>query len=42
MRKTCAERRKLTLLKDVKIRKRFYEKVIESVVMLERQIYKDI
>ena len=31
VRKTCAERRKLTLLKDVKIRKRFEEKVKELV-----------
>ena len=31
MRKTCAERRKITLLKDVKIRKRFEEKVIKLV-----------
>ena len=29
--KTCAERRKITLLKDVKIRKRFEEKVIKLV-----------
>ena len=28
-RKTCAERRKITLLKDVKIRKQFKEKVIK-------------
>ena len=31
VRKTCAERRKITLLKDVKIRKRFEEKVIKFV-----------
>ena len=31
MRKTCAERRKITLLKDVKIRKLFEEKVTELV-----------
>ena len=31
VRKTCAKRRKITLLKDVKIRKRFEEKVIELV-----------
>ena len=31
MRKICAERRKITLLKDVKIRKRFKEKVTKSV-----------
>ena len=31
MRKTCAERRKITSLKDAKIRKRFEEKVIELV-----------
>ena len=31
VRKTCAERRKITLLKDVKIRKRFKEKVTELV-----------
>ena len=31
VRKTCAERRKITLLKDVKIRRRFEEKVIELV-----------
>ena len=30
-RKTCAERKRITLLKDVKIRKRFEEKVIELV-----------
>ena len=29
VRKTCAERRKISLLKDVKIRKRVEEKVIE-------------
>ena len=31
VRKTCAERRKITLLKDVKIRKIFKEKVTELV-----------
>ena len=31
VRKTCAERRKISLLKDVKIRKRFEEKVIKLV-----------
>ena len=31
MRKTCAERRKITILKDVKIRKRFEEKVTKLV-----------
>ena len=31
MRKTCAERRKITLLKDVEIRKRFEEKVTKLV-----------
>ena len=31
MRKICAERRKISLLKDEKIRKRFDEKVIELV-----------
>ena len=31
VRKACAERRKITLLKDVKIRKRFDEKVTELV-----------
>ena len=31
VRKTCAERRKITLLKDVKIRKQFEEKVTELV-----------
>ena len=31
VRKTCAERRKITLLKDVKIWKRFEEKVTELV-----------
>ena len=31
VRKTCAKRRKITLLKDVKIRKRFYEKVTKLV-----------
>ena len=31
VRKTCAERRKITLLKDVKIRKRFEEKVTKLV-----------
>ena len=30
VRKTCAERRKITLLKNVKIRKRFEEKVTKS------------
>ena len=31
VRKTCAERRKITLLKDVKIRMRFEEKVTKLV-----------
>ena len=31
VRKTCAERRKITLMEDVKIRKRFKEKVTELV-----------
>ena len=31
MKKTCVERRKICLLKDVKTRKRFKEKVIELV-----------
>ena len=31
MRKTCIERRKISFLKDVKIRKRFEEKVIKLV-----------
>ena len=31
VRKTCAERRKITLLKDVKILKRFIEKVFKLV-----------
>ena len=31
MRKTCAERRKIILLKDVEIRKQFEEKVAELV-----------
>ena len=31
MKKTCAERRKVSLLKDVKIRKRFEEKVTKLV-----------
>ena len=31
VRKTCAERRKITLLKDVKIRKRFEEKELVDV-----------
>ena len=31
VRKTCDERRKITLLKDVKIMMRFQEKVIELV-----------
>ena len=31
MRKTCAERRKVFFLKDVKISKRFEEKVIKLV-----------
>ena len=31
VRKTCTERRKITLLKDEKIRKRFEEKVTELV-----------
>ena len=31
VRKTCAERRKISLLIDVKIRKRFEEKVIKLV-----------
>ena len=31
MRKTCAERRKITLMEDGKIRKRFEEKVTELV-----------
>ena len=31
VRKTCVERRKITLLTDVKIRKRFEEKVIKLV-----------
>ena len=29
MKKTCAERRKISLLKDLKIRKQFEEKVIK-------------
>ena len=29
--KTCAERRKISLLKNVKTRKQFFEKVIELV-----------
>ena len=29
VKRTCAERRKMSLLKDVKIRKRFEEKVIK-------------
>ena len=32
VRKTCAERREINLLRDVKIRKRLKEKVIELVV----------
>ena len=32
MRKTCTERRKITLLKDVKIKKPFEEKLIEVEV----------
>ena len=35
VRKTCAERRKIILLKDVKIRNRFEENVTK--LMLERQ-----
>ena len=31
VRNTCVERRKITLLKDVKIKKRFEEKVTELV-----------
>ena len=31
VRKTCTERRKINLLKDLKIRKRFEEKVIKLV-----------
>ena len=31
VRKTCAERKKISLLKDVKIRKYFDEKIIELV-----------
>ena len=31
VRKTCAERRKISLLKDVRIRKRFEEKVFKLV-----------
>ena len=31
VRKMCAERRKITLLKDVKIRKRFEEKLTKLV-----------
>ena len=31
VRKTCAERKKITVLKDVKIRKRFEEKVTKLV-----------
>ena len=31
VRKTCTERRKISLLKDLKMRKRFKEKVIELV-----------
>ena len=31
VRKTCAERRRITLLKDVKVRKRLKEKVTELV-----------
>ena len=33
VRKTCAERRKMTLLIDVKIRKRFEENVVKLVVV---------
>ena len=33
MKKTCAERVNITLLKGVKIRKRFEEKVIKLVVV---------
>ena len=33
MRMSCAERRKISLLKDVKIKKQFEEKVIELVVV---------
>ena len=29
MRKTCAERRKISLMKDLKIRKRFEEKTVK-------------
>ena len=31
VRKTCAERRKITLLKDVKIRRQYEEKAIKLV-----------
>ena len=39
VRKTCTERRKITLLKDVKIRKRFEEKVIELVDIAELNLF---
>ena len=37
VKKTCVQRRKICLLKDVKIRKRFEEKSL-NLLMLERQI----
>ena len=39
MKKTCAERRKTRLLKDVKIRKRFEEKVIELVDVIVANLW---
>ena len=42
VRKTYAERRKTSLQKYVKIRKRFEEKVIKLVLILEHQIFANI
>ena len=39
--KTCTEQRKISLLKDVKIRKRFKGKANKLVVFFERQICVD-
>ena len=38
VRKTCAERRKISLLNDLMIRKRFEEKVIQLVVVAVKNL----
>ena len=41
VRKTCAERRKITLLKDMKIRKRLEEKVTKLVDVVVPNLWGD-